>query len=105
MINRRVALSPRAEADLESIVVWISEHGAPLAALAYAARIRSYLAGFAQFAERGSMRDDIAVGFRIIGFERRVTIAFVVRDDRVEIERVFYGGQDWEAALRNESDD
>lgn len=51
------------------------------------------------------MRDDIAVGFRIIGFERRVTIAFVVRDDRVEIERVFYGGQDWEAALRNESDD
>ncbi|WP_338049426.1 hypothetical protein [Rhizobium tubonense] len=32
---------------------------------------------------------------RIIGFERRVSIAFIVKGDIVEIQRIFYGGQDY----------
>ena len=82
--------------------MWIAEHGAPLAALNYVRRIRRYLAGFDQFPERGSRHDDIQPGLRIIGFERRVTIAFVVRTDRVEIERVLYGGQDWARELKRD---
>ena len=35
-------------------------------------------------------------GLRIIGFERRITIAFTVDDSQVTILRVFYGGKDWE---------
>jgi len=35
------------------------------------------------------------------GFERRVTIAFVVTDVAVLIEGIFYGGQDFEAVFRN----
>ncbi len=31
--------------------------------------------------------------------ERRVTIAFVVTSDAVLVEGIFYGGQDFEAAL------
>jgi toxin ParE1/3/4 len=46
------------------------------------------------------MRDDIRPGLRIVGFERRVTIAFSVDDGRVTILRVFYGGRDWENAFR-----
>ena len=41
-------------------------------------------------------------GLRTTGFERRVTIAFVVASDTVLIEGIFYGGQDFEAAFRGE---
>jgi hypothetical protein len=31
--------------------------------------------------------------YRVIGWKRRVSIAFVVREDSVEVLRVFYGGR------------
>ncbi len=46
--------------------------------------------------ERGMRRDDIRQGLRITGFERRLTVAFTVDDDRVTILRLCHGGQDWE---------
>jgi hypothetical protein len=49
--------------------------------------------GFDTVSERGYRRDD---GLRIVGFERRVTIAFVVDENQVMILRLFYGGQNWE---------
>jgi plasmid stabilization system protein ParE len=52
------------------------------------------------FPERGTRRDDLLPGLRTIGFERRVTIAFVVTPDTVLIEGIYYGGQDFEAAIR-----
>jgi toxin ParE1/3/4 len=50
--------------------------------------------------ERGGRRDDIRVGLRIVGFERRVTVAFSVDESRVTILRLFYGGRDWEGAFQ-----
>jgi toxin ParE1/3/4 len=50
--------------------------------------------------ERGRRRDDIRPGLRIIGFERRVTVAFAVEEERVVILRIFYGGRDWEVDWR-----
>jgi plasmid stabilization system protein ParE len=52
------------------------------------------------FPERGTKRDDIRQGLRTMGFERRATIVFQVRRSEVVIIRVFYGGQDYERALR-----
>jgi len=49
---------------------------------------------------RGQKRDDLLTGLRTIGFERRVTIAFVVTANAVLIEGIFYGGQDFEATFR-----
>jgi toxin ParE1/3/4 len=49
--------------------------------------------------ERGRVRDDIRPGLRVVGFLRRVTIAFAVGEAEVIILRVFYRGQDWEEAL------
>ena len=46
-------------------------------------RLRMFCERLQHGAERGSMRDDIRVGLRIIGFERRVTIAFVAEEDRI----------------------
>jgi toxin ParE1/3/4 len=56
--------------------------------------------GRSTFPSRGRRRDDILPGLRVIGFERRVNIAFVVTADTVFIEGIFYGGRDYEAAVR-----
>jgi toxin ParE1/3/4 len=49
--------------------------------------------------ERGHRRDDIRPRLRVVGFERRVTIAFTVSAEAVTILRVFYDGRDWEKEL------
>lgn len=54
------------------------------------------------FPERGTRRDDIAPGFRTMGFERRVTIAFRVLDQIVEIVAIAYAGRDFESELSEE---
>jgi len=46
--------------------------------------------------ERGIRRDDLRRGLRILGFERRAVIAFLVTADTVTILRVLYGGRDLE---------
>ena len=56
---------------------------------------------------RGTQRDDLLPGLRVTGFERRVTIAFIVSEAAVLIEGIFYGGRDIEAIFRerDEKDD
>ncbi len=49
--------------------------------------------------ERGTRRDDIRPGMRVVGFKRRVTIAFHVEADTVVIERILYGGRNVEHIL------
>ena len=57
------------------------------------------------FPKRGTRRDDIRPGLRTMGFERRATIAFQVTSKEVVIVRIFYGGQDYERALRGGADE
>ena len=52
------------------------------------------------FPHRGTRRDDLRPGLRTIGIRRRVMIAFAVEADAVTIIGIFYGGQDFEAALQ-----
>lgn len=102
MIRRAVILSPEARADLLHLYDWIAEAASPAAALAYVERIEAYLRSFDLASERGTLRDDIRPGLRMIGFQRRLSIAFTVDAERVTILRIFYGGQDWEAAIRDD---
>lgn len=51
------------------------------------------------------MRNDIRIGLRIMGFERRATIVFQVKKAEVVIVRIFYGGQDYERSLRGMSEE
>ena len=67
--------------------------------ISYIERLESYCLGFSHASERGQLRDDIRPDLRIVGFERRVTIAFAVDSTRVTILRVLYGGRDWETDL------
>jgi toxin ParE1/3/4 len=71
----------------------------PEVALSYIERIETHLSGFAVASERGTRRDDIRPGLRVVGFDRRVTIAFTVTDADLVILRLFYGGQNWSGRL------
>jgi len=67
--------------------------------LSYLKRLEAYCLDFSHASERGHRRDDIRLGLRIVGFERRMTIAFSVGERAVIILRIFYGGQNWEEML------
>lgn len=99
MIRRRVVYAPEALADLLALYDRIAGVVSADVAFAYVNRIEDWLSGFDLAAERGTARDDIRPGLRTIGFERRVTAAFKVGETEVVILRLFYGGQDWRAAL------
>jgi toxin ParE1/3/4 len=97
--RRQVVFTPEARNDLFEIYDWIAEKASPQIAISYIDRIEAYCLRLELASERGHRRDDISPGLRIVGFERRVTIAFAVDDDRVTILRLFYGGQNWEDKL------
>lgn len=89
----RVRFSPEARDDLKQLYDYIASRSGGGAALAYIERIEAYCLGFDQLPQRGVSRDDILPGLRIVGFERRVTMAFHIEDDLVTFDRVLYGGR------------
>lgn len=97
MKRRAVLYATAASGDLDWIYDTIAEASESLVtASRYEQRIREFCESLDTASERGTRRDD---GIRIIGFERRVTVAFVVNDESVVILRIFYGGADWGRAL------
>ena len=99
MIRRTVVVTRVARSDLTAIYDHIAAEVSQRVARTYTQRVEAWLATFDLGAERGTLREDLQPGLRTIGFERRVTAAFIVEDERVVILRLFYGGQDWGAAL------
>jgi toxin ParE1/3/4 len=95
-VTNRVFLAPGARRDLEGIFRWIADAAGVESAHRYCARLESYCRRFDVFPNRGTRRDDLKPGLRLVGFERRVTILFEVADDRVIILRLLYGGRDIE---------
>lgn len=100
MKRREVTFAPEAKDDLLKLYDWIADAAGPSVALAYLERIEAYCGGFDLASERGTRRDDVRAGLRIVGFERRATIAFTVDEEEVLVLRVLYGGQDFEGRLR-----
>lgn len=88
-----IRLTDEAEADLRGIYAFISANASPKTARDYINRILGFLAGFDLFPERGTIHNDIRDGLRIVGFERRVSVAFVVEADEVIILRLLYAGR------------
>lgn len=72
-----------------------------MSADAYVGRIIDFCKGLATFPLRGIKRDDVLAGLRVTGFERRVSIAFVVTAEEVLIEGNFYGGRDLARGFRD----
>ena len=83
-----------AQTDLFNLYVYVSERSGRARAEAYVDRIEAACDRLAEFPERGTRRDDIRTGLRVIGFERRVAILFELNAEGVAIGRILYGGQD-----------
>lgn len=103
-----VQFAPEAKDQLDAIEAYIAlASGYPSTAARFIDEIVAYCEGFRTFPERGMRRDDLLPGLRVIGYRRRVTVAFRVNAaaQTVSIVGVFYGGQDYEAALGNVAND
>lgn len=103
MESYRVIFSPEAEAQLVALYRRISGKTASAIADRFTGAIVDYCEKLETFPERGTRRDDLRPGLRTIGFRRRLTIAFTIEAGAVTIIGIFYGGQDFEAALQDEA--
>lgn len=92
----RIDFAPEARDDLRSLYLFIAERAGDDRALAYVERIEAFCRGFADFPVRGTARDDLLPGLRIIGFERRFTIAFHLGSNSATFDRILYAGRQFE---------
>ncbi|MGR9244945.1 type II toxin-antitoxin system RelE/ParE family toxin [Rhizobium leguminosarum] len=99
MVALKVVFRPRAEKDLLDIYAFIAADNS-MAAMEFIRRLRQICHGLKDMPERGAPREDFAPGVRILVFERRVTIAYRVVNDRVQILRLFYAGRNTPSAFR-----
>jgi toxin ParE1/3/4 len=98
----QVIFTPLAERQIDDLHAYITAQSSESRADRYVGRIVAFCQGLATFPLRGTKRDDLLAGLRTVGFERPVTIAFVVTADTVLIEGIFYGGQDFETVFDEE---
>jgi toxin ParE1/3/4 len=93
-VNYAVSFALTATADLEDVFDYIAGNSGERIARNYVAEIYGYCLGLDTFPHRGTGRDDLLPGLRLVGFKHQATIAFLIEDTNVFIIRVFYGGRD-----------
>jgi plasmid stabilization system protein ParE len=104
-MSYRVAFSPEAQEQLADLYRYIAEAASPDIAAQYTEAIVSYCESLRTFPLRGSRRDDVRPGLRITNYRKRAVIAFDADADVVSIIGVFYGGQDYETTLHDDTND
>lgn len=99
-MTRRVVYSPQARQQLTDLDLFIAvASGFPDRAESFVSAILDYCDSLTHFPLRGMARDDLRPGLRVVGFRRRVSIAFAVTDESIEILGIYYGGRDYETLL------
>ena len=104
-MSYRVVFTPEALDQLAALYQYIAVAASPAIALRYTDAIVSYCESLSIFPHRGTVRDDIRMALRVTHYKKRAVIAFAVETEWVYIVGVFYGGQDYEVRLSNDSDD
>ena len=100
-----VRFTSRAEEQLDELDEYLSQRFSERSAAGFVDGIIAYCESLTTIPLRGIRRDDIRPGLRVTNYRKRVTIAFEVDDNCVNILGVFYGGQDYEATLLDDEDD
>jgi toxin ParE1/3/4 len=93
-VRYQVVFNPEARTDLLNLYSYIADRSGEGRALAYVQRIEETCLSLQTFPLHGKSWETIRPGLRILGFERRVSIAFQVNSQIVTIFRVLYGGRD-----------
>ncbi|MFD1786652.1 type II toxin-antitoxin system RelE/ParE family toxin [Sphingomonas floccifaciens] len=93
-MSHRLVLLPTAEADIQQIADWISDHADLPTALRYIERLRAFIGKLQDFPRRGAVRSIMSIDVRTVTFERRIVIAYHVDGGDVIVIRVFSGKRD-----------
>ena len=93
-MTRPIFFSRRAEEQVAAIHAYIAEQSGEARADAVVGRLLDACRALNTFPARGSRRDDIRQGLRVMGLRRRATIAFIIEPERVVIHGVLGRGQD-----------
>lgn len=99
MKRYKVVLSPRAFRQLGDIEQWIEGEAGVAVARRYRQAIVHHCLALKAFPNRGGSRDDLRAGLRTIVFRGRVTVAYVVADEEVQVTAIVGRGRDIETAL------
>lgn len=89
-----VRFSNEAEEDLQGLLTYVSAHAGVTIAKSFIEDIVTYCESFSTFPQRGRLPHDIRPGLRIVGFRRRVSVAFVAGADEVVVLGILYAGLD-----------
>jgi toxin ParE1/3/4 len=97
-----VVFSPEALDRLDAIEQYIAEASSPVTAARYVDAIVAYCESLTTFPKRGTPREDLFPGLRLTNYRGSAVVAYVenAATQTVAIVGVFYGGQDYEAVLR-----
>jgi toxin ParE1/3/4 len=102
----RINYTPEAQQQLNALDDWITEKASPDVAQRFVSAILDCIDGILVFPRAGRARDDVRPGMRTTTLKQRTLIAYDVDESSgelvVNVLGVFHGGQDWEAALRDE---
>jgi plasmid stabilization system protein ParE len=106
MPDYAVVFAPEAEEQLVELYLYIADQASPAIARDYTEAVVDDCLKLNHFPLRGVARDDIRPGVRITHHKGRTVIAFQVDEPSrsVAILGVFYGGQDYQAALQPDTD-
>ncbi|TCK84238.1 type II toxin-antitoxin system RelE/ParE family toxin [Paraburkholderia sp. BL9I2N2] len=104
-MSHTVVFTPEAQEQLLKLYRYIAAVASPVIAERYISSIITYCEGLRTFPHRGNRRDDIREGLRVTNYRKRVVIAFDVDAEQVSVIGIFYGGQDYEAVLQDDTDD
>ena len=103
--SHTVGFTPESEDQLAELYNYIATQASPEVAYEYTEAVIAFCEGLGQFPGRGTPRDDIRPAMRVTNYRRRTVVAYAIQGDRVSILGVFYGGQDYESALRQHPED
>jgi len=89
-------IAPEAREQLRSIYRFIAEQSGPITAVGFTRAIVTQCRSLTTFPHRGTRRDDLRPGLRVVGFRRSVAILFEVGADTLKVAGIFYGSRDYE---------
>lgn len=84
-----VIFTLEADAHLGNIYEYIRGESSPETAQRFTDSIVNYCNGFSTFPNRGTLRDDLRPGLRVVGFRRRGAI--VIREGNAITREQIYG--------------
>ncbi|WP_422057800.1 type II toxin-antitoxin system RelE/ParE family toxin [Sphingomonas sp.] len=94
--------APRVWRQLDALRAYVTQEASAEVADGLTNDLIERCLTLAEFAHRGTPRDDLRPGLRTIPFRRRATIGYVASGDDVVILTIAYAGQDLAGMLRGD---